>query len=176
MRVVPSPWRRMRHPGPVGGVGFEVGEPVRLGLLGDLRGDDVEDPAAEAAELLGPELLGVRDQLRLRRATVVASTRAGRASRARRITCACASVTAALPHPRREHRPVAVQRGREGEVGAGVGEPGPGPVRQPSGGVLRPRRVGQVTGVGQDPQPQLGQLPLRRAPARPARPPSRRST
>ena len=65
-----------------------------------------------------------------------------------------------LAHPRRQHRTLEIQRRGEGEVGAGVGEPGPGLVRQPPGRVLRGRGVGQVAGIGQDPQPQLRQLGL----------------
>ena len=54
-----------RESGVLLGVGFEVGEAGGLGGLGDLGCDDVEDPAADPAEVLGPELPGAVDEVRL---------------------------------------------------------------------------------------------------------------
>ena len=74
----------------------------------------------------------------------------------------------AVAHRRRQYRPLPVQRRREGEVGTRVGEPRTGVLGQPPAGVLRTRRVGEVTRIGEDPQPQLRQLGLRRTSSRSA--------
>jgi hypothetical protein len=66
----------------------------------------------------------------------------------------------ALAHRGGQRRALAVERGREGEVGPGLGEPGARVVREPARGVLGGRLLGEVAGVGQDAQPQLGQLGL----------------
>ena len=110
-------------------------------------------------------------------ATVVASTAAGQ-----RVECAVGS-----PAPARATRSpsriaaastgrVAVQRVGEAQVRSRVGVRRAGVLRQPARGVPGGGVSGQVAGVGEDPQPQLGQLPLRTQPAPAAPPPSPPST
>ena len=68
----------------------------------------------------------------------------------------------ALAHRRRQHRPLPVQRVGQAQVRARVGVRRPGVLRQPARRILRRGVSGEVTGVGEDPQPQLHQLSLRR--------------
>ena len=95
-------------------------------------------------------------------ATVAASTPAGSAPSARSITRAWASDAA-------PSRIAAASTGRsrssaagEAQVGSRVGVRRPGVLRQPARRIPRRRVSGEVTGIGQDPQPQLHQLCLRR--------------
>ena len=137
---MPSPETAHREPGQLRGVGLELGQPAGLGLLGDLGCDHVEDPAPEPGELLRAELGRLRDEVRLGLRDGRRRPRwEGNAAMARRITCACARVEA-LTHRRRQHRVLAVERRRQRQVGAGVGEPGAGLLRQPPRRVLRRRR------------------------------------
>ena len=150
-----------RQPGVLLGVGFEVGQAGGLGGLGDLGCDDVEDPASDPAELLRPELPGTVDEVRLgqrHRLGVHPSRQQAECAvdhprlRQRRRTFA---------HRRRQHRPVPVERLGQAQVRPRVGVRRPGVLRQPARGILRRGVSGQVTGVGEDPQPQLRHLRLR---------------
>ena len=159
---MPSPRRRIVSRVCSLGVGFEVGQAGGLGGLGDLGGDDVEDPAADPAELLRTELPGPVDEVRLGQRHRLRIHRGGQQAerpvdhprlRQRRRT---------LPHRRRQHRPVPVQRPGQAQVGSRVGVRRAGVLRQPARGILRRGVSGEVTGIGEDPQPQLHQLCLRR--------------
>ena len=128
-------------------------------------GDDVEDPASDPPQLLGSELAGLLDQVGLgpRDGVGVHRTREGGEGAVDDVRLRQRHPT--LPHGGGEDRAVAIQRRREHQVGTRVGEPGPRLLGQPARRVLdralRRGRVGEVAGIGEDPQPQLRQLRLR---------------
>ena len=150
-----------REAGVLLGVGFEVGQAGGLGGLGDLGCDDVEDPAPDPAEVLGPELPGAVDEVRLgqrhRRRVHPGRQQAERAVDHPRLR----QRRGALAHRRRQHRPVPVQGVGQAQVRPRVGVRRPGVLRQPARRILRRGVSGEVAGVGEDPQPQLRQLRLR---------------
>ncbi len=126
----------------------------------DLGGDDVEDPATDPAELLGPELRGPGDQVGLGHGNGVGVHRARQRVQGAVDDVGLRQRRLALAHRGRQHRVVPIQRRGQGEVGARVGVPGAGLLRQPPRRVLRGRVLREVAAVGEDPQPQLGQLAL----------------
>ena len=148
------------QPGGVGRMGFEGGEAGGFGCFGDLGSDDVEDPAPDPAELLGSELGSPGDQVDLRRGDGVGVDRAGERVEGAVDDVGLRQCRLALAHRRSQDRVVPIQDSGQPQVGAGVGVPGAGLLCQPPGGVLRGRVLREVTCVGEDPQPELGQLPL----------------
>ena len=113
---MPSPRRRIVSRVWSRGVGFEVGQAGGLGGLGDLRGDDVEDPAADAAELLRPELGGPLDEVRLGPGDRVGVHAGGERGRVRGRSPAPGPAT---PHPRASPPRVPAGHGRTRPRGAG---------------------------------------------------------
>ncbi len=150
-----------REAGLLGGVGFEVGQPGGLSGFGEVGGDDVEDASPDAGELLRPELACVVDEVLLCQCDGL-----GVHGRGQRTECSLdhpglRQRCRAVAHRRRQGGPVAVQCLGQAQVGACVGVRGAGVLRQPAGSITGGRRLSQITGVGEDPQPQLGQLRLR---------------
>ena len=160
MRVVPSPWRRivMRVLSAALASRSASRSASAFSAISGATTSRIRRPSRPSS--FGPNSSAYATSLASASATASASTRAGSASSARRMTCACTSVTvpSRIPDARTgRSRSIAVASARSARASANR-------VRvwcanQP-GCVLRTRRVSQVTRVGQDPQPQLGQLTL----------------